>query len=207
MGDPRKTRSKYQSPKKRWEKSRLEKESVLVNEYGIANKKELYKMQSLLRKFSSQAKKLMSLYTAQAENEKKALISKLKSLSLVSNDAQLDEVLALELKNIMERRLQTIAVRKGLANTMKQARQLITHKHIRIGEKPITSPSYIVSKDEESKIAYVEKSPFANPDHPERPEQIFKMKEAAKKAPAKVEPPKVADDASPAVEKELEETK
>ncbi len=181
MGDPRKARRTYQNPKKPWDKSRLDEERVLVRDYGIANKTEIYKMQALLRKFALQAKNLISISTAQGEQERKALISKLQSLSLINVDAQLDDVLALELKNIMERRLQTLVLRKGLANTVKQARQFIVHKHIKVGNKVITSPSYIVSKSNEATISFVDKSSLANPAHPERPESIFALKNAKKK--------------------------
>jgi len=176
MGDPRKYRKTYARPKKTWDLARLEDERVLVTDYGIPSKTEIYKMRSLLRKYASQAKKLMSAVTPQAETERKALLAKLQSYGLVPENAQLDDVLALELKNILERRLQTIVLRKGLANTIKQARQMITHQHIRLGNKPISSPAYIVSKVEESAISFVDKSPFVNPEHPERPEMIFKMK-------------------------------
>lgn len=185
-------------PKKPWDKTRLDAEKIIVREYGITKKLELYKSQALLRKFSSQAKKLMSQSTEQAEMEKKSLLTKLQSLALVGKDAQLDDVLALELKNIMERRLQTVVLRKGLANTIKQARQFITHRHIQIGAKLITSPSFIVSKEDEAKISFVERSALSSPEHPERPEQIFKLKSASKqpvvaqevKEEAKAEEPK-----------------
>ncbi|MBN2421289.1 30S ribosomal protein S4 [Candidatus Woesearchaeota archaeon] len=206
MGDPRKKRKKYQSPKKLWDKTRLDAEKIITREYGVVNKKEIYRMRSLLRKFSSRAKQLMSVNSEQAMNEKKALLSKMNSFALVGADAQLDDVLALELKNIMERRLQTLLVRKALANTMKQARQMITHRHIRVGDKIITSPSFIVSKEQEASIAIRERSPFANPEHPERPESIFKLKEAKKikkTAPVEVQEEKSAEVA----EEPKEETK
>jgi small subunit ribosomal protein S4 len=141
-------------------------------------------MESLLRKFALQAKKLMSSTTQQAEQERKALLSKLHSLALTAENAQLDDILALQLKNILERRLQTMVVRKGFANTVKQARQFIVHRHIMVADKIVTSPSYIVSKVEEHKIAFVMKSPLASPDHPERPEQIARIKEASQKKQA-----------------------
>ena len=190
MGDPRKARKKYAGPKKPWDKARLEDEAEIKKEYGTLNKKEIYRMRSLLKKFALQAKNLLSSSSNQAEQEKKSLLNKLHSFALVGADAQLDDVLALQLKNIMERRLQTVVYRKGLANTMKQARQFIVHRHIKIGIKPITSPSYIVSKDEESKLSFIEKSPFAKEDHPERPENIAKAKESLRKVkatPVKVE--------------------
>jgi len=187
MGDPRKHRKKFSAPKKPWDKARLELETVIVKDYCVSNKKELYKMRAVLKKFTLQAKKLLSSSTAQAEQEKKSLLNKLHSLALIGANAQLDDVLALQLNNIMERRLQTLLVRKGLASTMKQARQFIVHQHIKVGNKSITSPSYLVSKDEEAKLAFLEKSPFAKEDHPERPESILKLKESTKKKEIKLE--------------------
>ncbi len=181
MGDPRKHRKKFSAPKKPWDKARLDAEIIIIKDYGVSSKSEIYKMRSVLKKFSLQAKKLLSSASAQTEQEKKSLLNKLHSLALIGADAQLDDVLALQLNNIMERRLQTLLVRKGLANTMKQARQFIVHQHIKVGSKSITSPSYLVSKDEEHKLAFVEKSPLAKEDHPERPEQILKLKESFKK--------------------------
>jgi len=187
MGDPRKARKKFSTPKKPWEKERLDKEIEIVKEYGVVNKTEIYKMQSILKNFALRAKKLLSSTSEQAEQEKKSLLTKLHSLSLIAENAHLDDVLALQLKNILERRLQTLVLRKGFANTMKQARQFIVHRHIKVGDKLITAPSFLVSKEEESKLKFVEKSPLANELHPERPEQIFKFKESLKKKKEKVE--------------------
>ncbi len=190
MGDPRKHRKKFSAPKKPWDKARLESEIIIVKDYGVSNKTEIYKMRSVLKKFSLQAKKLLSSSSPQSEQEKKSLLSKLHSLALIGSNAQLDDVLALQLNNIMERRLQTLLVRKGLANSMKQARQFIVHQHIKVGSKSITSPSYLVSKDEEHKLTFAEKSPLSKEDHPERPEQILKLKEASRKGKKEVLVPK-----------------
>jgi small subunit ribosomal protein S4 len=70
------------------------------------------------------------------------------------------------LEDILERRLQTIVFHKGLAQSMHQARQLIAHGHISIGGRKVSSPSYLVLKDEEEKMAYSTKSPLTDPDHP-----------------------------------------
>ncbi len=190
MGDPRKARKTYSNPKKPWDKARLEAETILVKDYCISNKRELFKMRAVLKKFTLQAKKLLSSTSAQAEQEKKSLLNKLHSLSLIGANAQLDDVLALQLTNVLERRLQTLLVRKGLATTMKQARQFIVHQHIKVGGKSITAPSYLVSKNEENNLTFLEKSPFAQEDHPERPEQILKLKESLRKPSKHIVVPK-----------------
>ena len=78
----------------------------------------------------------------------------------------------LSITNILERRLQTIVFKKGLANTIKQARQLTTHGHIAINNKKITIPSYLLSVDEEPMVSYAENSSYNNEEHPE----IIKLK-------------------------------
>jgi ribosomal protein S4 len=79
----------------------------------------------------------------------------------------LEDILSLTIRDMCERRLQTIVVKKGLARTVKQARQFITHEHILVGERKITAPSYIVNSSEETTIRFAENSPLAVEDHPE----------------------------------------
>ena len=70
------------------------------------------------------------------------------------------------MEDILERRLQTLVFQRGLSQSIQQARQLITHGHISIAGKRVSSPSYLVLKEEEDQISYSSKSPLANPDHP-----------------------------------------
>ena len=57
---------------------------------------------------------------------------------------------------------------KGLAKSVKQARQFIKHHHILVGDKLIDSPSHLVLREEENKIRFNPKSDLANPEHAER---------------------------------------
>ncbi|MBW2970676.1 30S ribosomal protein S4 [Candidatus Woesearchaeota archaeon] len=155
MGDPKRHRKKYSTPVHPWQKARIEDEKQLIEEYGLKNKREIWKMVSKLKSFSKQAKSLVARTSTQGEREKQQLMSRLQSLNLLPEDADLDDVLGLETKDIMERRLQTIVFRKGLAKSMNQARQFIVHGHILIGERKLTAPSYLVKKDEENEVALV----------------------------------------------------
>jgi len=49
---------------------------------------------------------------------------------------------------LLERRLDNIIYRLGLASSRKQARQFIQHGHIRVNDKKVTIPSYLVSPGE-----------------------------------------------------------
>jgi small subunit ribosomal protein S4 len=79
---------------------------------------------------------------------------------LTKENATLDDILGLTEESYLERRLQTIVYRKGLARTIYQARQLIVHGHIAINGKRVTSPGYIVMKGEEDLIDFYPTSPF-----------------------------------------------
>ena len=168
MGDPKKFRKKYKTPTHPWMKERIEEEKKLLSEYGLGRKKEIWKMDSKLKKFFNQAKQIVGMEKEKAEEKKKNLIQKLQRLGLLSKNAGFDDILGLTINDIMERRLQTIVFRKGLARTMKQARQFITHRHILVGDRVITMPSYIVPVELEDKISFVKASPLSDPDHPER---------------------------------------
>ncbi|MFH1972167.1 MAG: 30S ribosomal protein S4 [archaeon] len=178
MGDPRKSRKKYATPGHPWQRTRLEEEKVLVEGYGLKNKKDLWKTSAKLTRFKKQAKALIGKRDLQAQTEKKGFLEKLGKLRLINDEATVDNVLDLGIKDILERRLQTIVVRKGFAKTMKQARQFITHGHVLINNEKVDAPSYLVSAIEESTIVFDEKSALADPEHPER--KIKELEEARK---------------------------
>lgn len=168
MGDPRKFRSVVKGPRHPWQKERIESERKVLKEYGLKNKREIWQMDSLLKKFRDQAKSLIAAQGVQAELEKQQLMSRLARLGLISVSARLDDILDLSLQSIMERRLQSVLVRKGLAKSMNQARQFITHTHVIVGERVISRPSYLVAVAEEGAIKFHMQSTLANPDHPVR---------------------------------------
>ncbi len=158
MGDPRKHRKKYSTPIHPWQKGRIEEEKVLMEKYGLKNKKEIWKMVSILKGFSRQAKNLIASTTEHGAKERDQLLKRLHSMNLLPKDADLDDVLGLQTSDIMERRLQTIVYRKELAQTINQARQFIVHGHIVVGNKKVTSPSYIVRANEEDSVGIIPSS-------------------------------------------------
>jgi len=171
MGSIKKIRKKYETPMHPWKRERIESERLLVNEFGLSNKKELWKMQSLLRGFTRQAKKLGRADTEQARKEQSQLLSKLTSLGLVGKDAKMSDVLTLTAKDILSRRLQTILYKKNMARSIKQARQFIIHGHVALSGSKVTVPSYMVKKEEETKIGFRQGSAISREDHPERPKE------------------------------------
>jgi small subunit ribosomal protein S4 len=168
MGDPRRLKPKYSGPRHPWNKARIEEEKKLKEEYGLKNKRELWKVNSKLKNFANQAKKLIAATGKQAELEKTQLINKLNSLGLIEKNAHMDDILSLTVRDLFDRRLQTIFCKKGYARSAKQARQFITHGHVRVNNKLIKAPSYLVKTAEEPLIKFLEKSSLSNSEHPER---------------------------------------
>ena len=152
MGDPKRQRKKYQNPRFAWSKSGLNAELKLLGEYGLRNKRELRRHHAMLIKYRTLARNLLAKTSEERLTSEKPILSKLISLKVIPENSSLDNFLDLSIENILERRLQTLVFRKGLTQTLQQARQMINHGHIAILGKKVTSPSYIVSAYEEAEI-------------------------------------------------------
>ncbi|HEV8596061.1 MAG TPA: 30S ribosomal protein S4 [Thermoplasmata archaeon] len=173
MGDPKFPRKKYDRPSHPWEAERIKSENELLSKYGLKNKKELWRAQSLLSRLRGRARELQALVrygNKQAEKERDELIARLGRLGLLPLEgATLDDVLALDVEAILSRRFQTIAYVKGLAFNPRQARQFIVHGHMSVAGRAVRAPGHLVSRKEEEAILYDARSPLANDLHPARP--------------------------------------
>ena len=166
MGDPKKQRKKFDTPRFPWQIDALETELKLLGQYGLRNKREIWRHKTLLSKYRGIGRSLLGMSVEERRIQEKQLLDRLYRLGILPDEAALDDVLDLALGDILERRLQTLVFQKGLAKSIQQARQLIIHGHIAIEGRRVSTPSYLVLKDEETKITYSPKSPLTNPDHP-----------------------------------------
>ena len=180
MGDPRKQRSKYSKPSHPWQSDRIEEEKKLLKEYGLKNKREIWKAVSLLSKFKDNIKRLSTDHSKQAETERQQILSRIKRYGLLDETGTSEDVLGLTVRDVLNRRLQTIVFKKGLARTVKQARQFIVHEMIVVNGRKVSVPSYIVKVSEQNSIGFYEGSALSNPEHPERVNLEKKKLEAEK---------------------------
>lgn len=169
MGDPKKRRKKYSTPTHPWQKERLDIETEYTKKYGLRNKKEIYRVESMLRRYKSNLKRLLRMEDCpQKTKEHNQIILKLKSLNLIKDDTQSeDNILGLKADDLFNRRLQTIVYKKGLAGSINQARQFIVHQHITINGKKVTSPGYFVNVQQEPSVGFAGTSSLSKEDHPE----------------------------------------
>ncbi len=174
MGQPKKRRMKYSTPKHMF-KGR-EGEPELIQAYGLANAKELWKAKSEVSRIRGLARKLLATRDERAESD---LLGFIKKIGILQKDGKLEDVLTITFENILDRRLQTIVYKRGLTTSIKQARQDIAHGHIAIDGKRMNSPGHITTLEEAEKLNFYPGSPLANPEHPIR--KVEKKPESEKK--------------------------
>src|SRR6058998_145289 len=201
MGDQRKPRKAYQTPRHPWRKDQLEEELHLVGDYGLRNKRELRGHETELSQIRGIARTLLGAEAGERGPLESQYLRRLARLGILPEAATVDNILDLNVKDLMERRLQTIVFRAGLARTIHQARQFVNHGHVSVGGEIVSVPGYIVKKDEESRIAFHSTSALSNNQHPAR------TAPGGRKAPRLVEvaPPVAAGPALPEVPPEIKE--
>jgi small subunit ribosomal protein S4 len=164
----------YETPNHPYQGERIAEESGLIGKYGLKNKEELWRAQSELRNYRREARKLLGRAqgdTEAADEEAREFLARLQRTGVLGAEDSLDDVLSLDVTDVLERRLQTVAYRKGLANTTKQARQFITHGHVTVDGSRVGIPSYTVDVSEEDTVAFDSSSPLTDELHPERAEE------------------------------------
>ena len=156
----------YETPNHPFQGGRIAEERDLVGRYGLKNKEELWRAQSELRDYRREARNLLAQF--EEDDAPERFLARLTRYGILDETDGLGDVLALDVTDILERRLQTIVYRQGLANTAKQARQFVTHGHVAIGNRRVRTPAYTVEVAEEDDIGYDGTSPLTDELHPER---------------------------------------
>lgn len=153
MGDPKKPKKTYTTPRNPWDRATLQQELILIGKYGLKNKRELWKASTIIANIRRQARMLLGTPEDIRKAQEKMLITRLYQMGLLEEgELNLDSILNLTVEDLLERRLQTMVFKKGLAKTIHHARQLVVHKKILVGDRIVNKPSYLVSRDEENLI-------------------------------------------------------
>merc|ERR1712007_361065 len=160
---PAKYSKVYTTPRRPFEKARLDQELKLIGEYGLRNKREVWRVKYSLALIRSAARELLTLEEKNPRRlfEGNALLRRLVRTGVLSDDRmKLDYVLGLKIEDFLERRLQTQVFKLGLAKSIHHARVLIKQRHIRVRKQVVNVPSFIVRLDSQKHIDFSLKSPF-----------------------------------------------
>ena len=151
MGDIKRKQQRFSRPRQLFNRARIDEEDLLVKKYGLKNKREIWKAEAQISRLRRRAKSLIQ----KDDKEKKLFFVKLNKKGFKIND--ISDVLGLTKENWLDRRLQTFVVKKNLAASPREARQLIVHKKIIVAGAAINAPSFFVTTELENKISLKER--------------------------------------------------
>merc|ERR1712244_80892 len=153
----------YTTPRRPFEKERLDQELKLIGEYGLRNKREVWRVKYALGKIRKAARELLTLDEKDTKRlfEGNALLRRLVRIGVLDEGKmKLDYVLGLRLEDFLERRLQTKVFKQGLAKSIHHARVLIRQRHISVGGQLVNVPSFNVRTSSEKHIDISANSPY-----------------------------------------------
>eukprot|EP00940_MAST-03C_sp_MAST-3C-sp2_P002428 g2428.t1 len=156
-------RKTFKTPRRPFEKERLDAELKLCGEFGLRCKREIWRTQLALAKLRKSARTLLTLDESHPKRvfEGNALLRRLVRYGLISEDEKrLDFVLNLTTQKLLDRRLQTVVCKKGLAKSIHMARTMIRQRHIAVGNQIVTIPSFLVRTSSERHIGLASSSSY-----------------------------------------------
>lgn len=163
----RNSRKVSRTPRRPYEKERLESEIKLAGKFGLRCKREIWRLNKKVMKIRKSASEMLTLEPNDPRRvfQGEALVRRLRKMKLLKESSALDDVLNLKVEDLLERSLQTLVYRQGMAKSTHHSRVLIRQRQIAVKNKLVNVPSFAVNKDSESQIIYTENSFMTNPDY------------------------------------------
>jgi small subunit ribosomal protein S4 len=112
MGDPKKKHKSYTTPRVPYNTEMFVEDLKLLGAYGLRNKRELWRIRTLLSHHRRRARSLLAMIGGERELLEKQLIGKISKMGLIAPNGSLDDILTMSVEDFMERRLQTFILKE-----------------------------------------------------------------------------------------------
>lgn len=123
----------YKVPKRPYESERFDQELKIAGVYGLANKREIWRVVYILSRIRRAARLLLMLDEGHPTRlfEGGALLRRLVQIGVLTEGVNtLEDVFGIKIEDFLDRRLQSLVARRKLAKSIHQARVIIRHGHI-----------------------------------------------------------------------------
>lgn len=123
----------YKVPKRPYESERLDQELKIAGLYGLANKREIWRVGYVLSRVRRAARNLLMLDEGHPTRifEGGALLRRLVRIGVLSEGVTtLEDVFSIKIEDFLNRRLQSLVCRSSDSKSIHQARVMIRHGHI-----------------------------------------------------------------------------
>merc|ERR1712203_1283352 len=142
-------------PKNNFDKVSFDREIFLIGDYGIKNKKEIYRYCSLISKIRNAARILIKSDLCEINNNRKAheFKRKLVKVGILDSDyCCFQKLFSININFFLSRRLQTIVRNNGISISIHNSRVIIRQKHILVEKVLVHFPSFQVKNDNSSRV-------------------------------------------------------
>jgi small subunit ribosomal protein S4 len=83
MGDPKKQKKKYSTPRRLWQSDQISRDLYLLGKYGLRNKRELWKAETELSRIRKQARKLLAKPVEERIEDESKLLNSLSRKGII----------------------------------------------------------------------------------------------------------------------------
>ncbi|XP_004517614.1 U3 small nucleolar ribonucleoprotein protein IMP3 [Ceratitis capitata] len=143
-----------------WKVDNAGKEAKVLRRYHIRKPADYTKYNKLSREIRTLCEKIANLDKSDTFKMEAAmmLLEKLYLMGLIRNKAELEAASRVSASCFCRRRLPVIMVKNQLSQNLKNATDLIEQGHVRVGPDMITDPAFLVSRNLEDFVTWVDSS-------------------------------------------------
>ncbi|CAG8499492.1 1129_t:CDS:2 [Paraglomus brasilianum] len=143
-----------------WKNENNLREIKVLRRYHVQNREDYYKYNKLCGAIKKLANRISLLNPRDPFRAKKeeALLEKLYQMGLITAKSQFSAVDGITVSAFCRRRLPIVMCRLKMAETVKEAITFVEQGHVRVGPETITDPAYLVTRNLEDFITWVDTS-------------------------------------------------